>query len=531
MTYTNLYNPYKTPQTQPIPGRKDMVANNAGGYVFGIDRWAQLQRFLILGSDKPTYYASAQEMTADNAGVVIDCAQENGIRTVNEIVNVSSNGRAPKNDPALFALALAIKHGDVATKTYAYRAIPQVARTGTHILQLAQMLNDIKGWSAGMRKAFAKWYTDKSISDVLYQVVKYRQRGGWSHRDVLRLSHPKVDGSLDNLFSWIVKGELKNTGDSELTNLERFLQLQSAETERAVLDVLATDSAQNRPFLTWEMVPTQFLGSRDVWSALLHKGLPMTALLRNLARMTANGTLAQGTIEARLVADQLTDADRLVKARVHPLSVLVAMRTYAQGHGDNGSLTWNPVTAVVDALDQAFYASFGAVEHTDERYMLALDVSSSMTWLNIAGMPITPREASAAMAMVTMAANPSAVVMGFSGKLVPVDISPRRRLDDNIATISRIPMGNTDCALPMLYALEQNMRIDKFVVYTDNETWAGRIHPVQALDQYKRTKSIDSKVVVVGMVSTGFSIADPTRNDMLDVVGFDTAAPNVIAQF
>ena len=175
MTYTNLYNLRSTPQTQPIPGRSDMVKNNAGGYVFGIDKWAQLQRFLILGSDQPTYYTSAQKLTAENAAVVIECAQENGIRTVSEIADVSTNGRAPKNDPALFALALTIKHGDVATKTYAYRAIPMVARTGTHILQLAEMLNSLKGWSAGMRKAFSAWYTNKSIGDVLYQVVKYRQ--------------------------------------------------------------------------------------------------------------------------------------------------------------------------------------------------------------------------------------------------------------------------------------------------------------------------------------------------------------------
>lgn len=531
MTYTSLYNPRNTPQSQPIPGRQDMVQNNAGGYVFGIDKWAQLQRFLILGSDKPTYYTSAQKLTAANSAVVIECAQENGIRTVNKIADVSVNGRAPKNDPALFALALVIKHGDVATKAYAYRAIPQVARTGTHILQLAEMLNDLKGWSAGMRKAFAAWYTNKSVSDVLYQVVKYRSRGGWSHRDILRLAHPKVTGSLDNLFSWIVKGELKTHGDSELANLECFLQLQSAETERAVLDLLAADSMQNRPFLTWEMIPTQFLGSRDVWSALLHKGLPMTALLRNLARMTANGTVAQGTAEARLVANQLTDTERLVKARIHPLSVLVAMRTYTQGHGDKGSLTWKPVTAVVDALDRAFYASFGNVEKTDEQYLLALDVSGSMTWNNIAGMPITPREASAAMAMVTMAANPSALVMAFSHKLVSVDISPLRRLDDNIRSIERVSMGGTDCALPMLYAKDNGLSINKFVIYTDNVTWAGRSHPVQALDNYKRSTGINSKVVVVGMTSTGFSIADPTRSDMLDVVGFDTAAPNVIAQF
>jgi 60 kDa SS-A/Ro ribonucleoprotein len=33
------------------------------------------------------------------------------------------------------------------------------------------------------------------------------------------------------------------------------------------------------------------------------------------------------------------------------------------------------------------------------------------------------------------------------------------------------------------------------------------------------------------MVSTGFSIADPSDAGMLDVVGFDTNAPKVISDF
>lgn len=40
-----------------------------------------------------------------------------------------------------------------------------------------------------------------------------------------------------------------------------------------------------------------------------------------------------------------------------------------------------------------------------------------------------------------------------------------------------------------------------------------------------------AKLIVVGMVSNGFSIADPDDGEMMDVVGFDTAAPAVIADF
>jgi 60 kDa SS-A/Ro ribonucleoprotein len=83
----------------------------------------------------------------------------------------------------------------------------------------------------------------------------------------------------------------------------------------------------------------------------------------------------------------------------------------------------------------------------------------------------------------------------------------------------------------MLWALEKGIEADAFVVYTDSETWAGSVHPDQALRAYRAKTGIAAKLVVVGLVSNGFSIADPSDGGMLDVVGFDTAAPGVIADF
>ena len=105
------------------------------------------------------------------------------------------------------------------------------------------------------------------------------------------------------------------------------------------------------------------------------------------------------------------------------------------------------------------------------------------------------------------------------------------RLDDAVRAVSSLPFGGTDCAVPMLYALERRLSVDAFVVYTDSETWAGEIHPVQALRQYRERTGIAAKLVVVGLVSNGFSIADPDDAGMLDVVGFDSASPAVIADF
>ena len=92
--------------------------------------------------------------------------------------------------------------------------------------------------------------------------------------------------------------------------------------------------------------------------------------------------------------------------------------------------------------------------------------------------------------------------------------------------------GATDCAQPMLYALKNKIAIDVFIVYTDNDTWIGDTHPYEALKQYRREMNMpEAKLIVCAMTSSGFTIADPADPGMLDMVGFDTAAPDIIANF
>jgi 60 kDa SS-A/Ro ribonucleoprotein len=83
----------------------------------------------------------------------------------------------------------------------------------------------------------------------------------------------------------------------------------------------------------------------------------------------------------------------------------------------------------------------------------------------------------------------------------------------------------------MLHALGKKREIDTFVVLTDSETWYGRVHPAHALERYRHATGIDARLAVVAMVSNGFSIADPNDPGMLDVVGFDTATPQLVSDF
>jgi 60 kDa SS-A/Ro ribonucleoprotein len=516
------------PQSEPLPGQ---VKNSAGGHSFPVDDWVRFERFLILGSEGGSYYATERALTLDNCKAVERCVQSNGLRAVDLIVQVSHDGRAPKNDPVLLALAIAMKRGDEATRAKARAVLPSVARIGTHLFHLAEYVKKLGGWGRGTRSAFARWYMDQPVERLVNQVIKYQQRDGWSHRDLLRKAHPKAgaQGELRNsVLNWAVKG-WPGVGDEPHPDavLARIWAFERAKTARGK-ELVKLIEAYGLPH---ECVPNEAKNDVAVWAAML-PSMGLTAVIRNLGKMTSVGLLKPLCPETSLVCSQLADPERLKTARIHPLQLLVAQRIYAQGKGDKGSLTWGPVPQITDALDAGFYLAFKAIEPTGKRFMLALDVSGSMGGGLVAGMPgITPRVGSAAMALVTAAVEPAHHVMGFSHKLIPLNISPRQRLDDAIEIVSGLAFGNTDCALPMIYALENKIPVDAFVVYTDSETWCGNIHPVAALQQYRQKMGIGAKLVVVGMVGNPFTIADPNDAGMLDLVGFDTAAPGVISDF
>jgi 60 kDa SS-A/Ro ribonucleoprotein len=550
MSYLKRHRTRRPPQSAPIPG-SGQVPNSAGGFAWGVDDWTRLRRFLILGSEGGSYYASEWTLTRENAQAVERCLASDGARTVAEIARVSSEGRAPKNDPALFALAMAAGVGDEPTRRAALDALPQVARTGTHLFQFARFVEGFRGWGRSLRRSIGAWYASRSPDALAYQAVKYRQREGVTHRDLLRLAHPATLVGAGNptlavseqharLFEWIVRG-----GDTARLPrvVEGFVRAQEASGPAEAAELVREYR------LPREALRPADLTSREVWEALLEE-MPMTALVRNLATMTRLGVVAPGSDGTVKVVGQLGDAERIRRARVHPITLLAALRTYAAGHGARGRNVWNPVREVVDALDAAFYTAFDNVEPTGKRLMLALDVSGSMTWGDVAGVPgLTPRDASAALALVTAATEERYELVGFfagrrgwkAGKrrewyggadgLTPLAISPRQRLEDAIETVSDLPFGGTDCALPMLCARAQEREVDAFVIVTDSESWAGEIHASQALEDYRHASGIPARLVVVAMVANEFSVADPQDAGQLDVVGFDTATPQLISDF
>lgn len=520
-----------TPQSQKAdPGQKK---NFAGGFTFTVSDLDRAKRFLILGSSD-SFYTPGVKLAKQNAKVIISLAESDQAHAlIDTIVEISTAGRAAKQDPALFALAIASSHGSVASKRYALSKLAEVARTGTALFAFLTYVQQFRGWGRALSTAVAAWYTDKSVDSVAYQTAKYRQRDGWTHRDVFRKAHPRTeDTAFRALGEWILRGAVSDDLPRIVAGYEKAKAVPVADLPDVIREY----------GLSWEMLPTESLNEPLVWEALLDGNVPLGALLRQLPRLTSIGLIKPlGKWETE-IATRLTSEEALAKARIHPLNILVALRTYAAGGSKSkGNLVWTPDQKIVDALDTAFYKSFKYTEPAGKRTLIGLDVSGSMS---MGGDLLTPREITSALAMVLLATEPSTHIIGFTGgsrgyydrssstdSVTELAISTKMRLDGVMKYTERLPMGATDCALPMLYALEKGLEVDTFVVMTDNETWAGRIHPHEALAKYRRETGIDARLIVLATQPTKFSIADPDDSGMLDIAGFDSAVPGLIADF
>ena len=183
--------------------------------------------------------------------------------------------------------------------------------------------------------------------------------------------------------------------------------------------------------------------------------------VRNLATMTRLGVISpMVTVRACEVLGRIGTE----RGRVHPIGVLSALLTYRSGRGVRGQHSWEPVSQVVDALDAAFERSFAQAPQTGSRLCLGIDVSGSMGHGEVAGVPnLTPRTAVARR-------EPNHYLAAFASRsgtntrnwrdaeMATLDITAQDSITDAVRKTQALPFGGTDCALPMLDALNRGQR-------------------------------------------------------------------------
>jgi 60 kDa SS-A/Ro ribonucleoprotein len=526
-----------TPQNRPLAGR-GQVRNAAGGYVFAQDLWTRVEDFLILGTAGGTYYASAAELTMTNTEVLDRAIAADGPRLVALVTEISTAqpARAPKPRPCLFALASAAAKGDPATVQAVKAAFARVVRTTDHLAMFFGYWKNLAGKPApgksgtspvigrAMRTAFASWFAADDVHELAFRAVKARQRatpGGeaMALRDIIRIAHP-AGRSPEHavLIGWLAGRISDADARVVLADVDDFLAAQAVSTPAETVRIIRDRR------VPWEFLPSEQLAAPAVWDELIGT-VGLTALIRNLARMTRIGAIAPLAAATDRVVARLTDGSALARARVHPMDLYLALGVYRGGS--------EPVPAIVDALEQAYELSFGNVVASGRRLLVAVDSSGSMTGRRVMA---NGTVLGSAYEVANTVAATLARVEGAGVHVIDVDTSVHASRVSPRASLREIAGwhpsgGGTDLSLPFAWALRKRLPVDGVVVLTDSETWAGRQHPVQALAAYRRAVNPAARVVVVSLTPAGYSIADHADPGVLAVAGLDAALPKVIAAF
>lgn len=470
-----------------------------------------LERFLLTGSLAPTYTANDKfaDFSADNVNTIktiFECFPEAAFAKLSE---VAQQRKAPRKPPLLLALAAAL--GMESLKIRAESLALMEVETGTDQFVLTKMLVDMgRGGGRSFKRQTNTLYRkldDQEGRDFLaMNLVKFRNRAGWTHRDILRVGHYKPSKANNDLFKWAV-------GKGPATHP---LIIGFEEASRVTSDLEAVRLLHRDPKLPWEAFPTEVLGSASVWVALL-PNLGNSALIRNLGRMSSLG------IDLSPFVGRIIGACR----NLHPVAALSAWKTYSQGKGLKGSLVWRANPEVVAALEAGFYASFGNLKRSDSKVFFGLDISGSMGTYDSTVAGLKCREVAAAMVMVAMKQQPY-MVYGFSNQLIPLEIRDDWTLPQVMQYMGSLPFGSTDCSLPIRFCNQHAIRdVDLFAVYTDNET-NQRNKPSDALNEYRRNINPNAKLATVALMGGAFSIADPNDPGQVDFVGFDPSVPSVM---
>lgn len=570
-----------TKQTKAIPGREtEMVKNPAGGVNFKLDDFARLQRFIILGVEGNTYYTGQKVLVKQSVAALERCLEKDGKRVVDMVVEISTQGRAFKQDAGLFVLAAAasFKSGAKAARKsppnpnrfkyeenyqealaeyeasktvvddgyalevrqYALANLHRVARTGTALYNFAEFVRGQRGFGRSLRRAFANWLTKKPLDKLAYQSWKYKSRNGWTYKDIMRLAHPVTDErDRAAVFHYMAKGELpeganlSNEALAQIDAAERLLKIMNGRKNvtKGVIGEATKLITDHR--LTHEAVPSELRKSPEVWEALL-QDMPLQAAVSNLGVMSSVGLVKPLSQAERKIVDMLSNAEAIERSNMHPMRFFIAAKVYGQGRGIRGNLTWITSQNIMDMLDEAYYTSFGNVETTGKSLVVAVDDSGSMNGWGardlIGTVPNTsPAEVAAAMALVTYRTEPNSVLIGYSGDSRVMKVSrTRSRIDDIVKHVGR--GGWTDTAQPVKFAKTQKLDVDGFVSYTDNCTWAGNGHVTEHLKKYADLYG-PARFINCAMECNGSTDSDPKNPYMFELTGLDANTPRLISEF
>ena len=273
----------------------------------------------------------------------------------------------------------------------------------------------------------------------------------------------------------------------------------------------------NQHQLRPEQVDTESKREWDVWRAMLDR-LSVAACMSQVPEMARYGHLNDDA-HIQDVIDVMTDDSRVVKEKVNPLHIAVAMAKYWAPNR-----IWETHVRIENAYEHAFETATKNFKTTGKNICIGVDPSFSMEAQPlIPGTVLTPLLTSAVLAeCFTQPGNGVAFGSLIKNQYRSMKVS-WLGMESLYQLLRKQRTFDVDHAAHIKSAEKQMVPVDVFIIITDSCYSRGDMHPLKALEAYNKTMNRKAKLVLIELKPEQYEKYEAVatnRSSFLKIKGF-----------
>lgn len=380
---------------------------------------------------------------------------------------------------------------------------------GDDVLRLARHLHELGGWGRGVRGAVGRWYVEATLEDLVNAGLRTTPVPGWTHRDVLRLTHPRTeDASRNAILGWLATPP--NTPPAPDVGPPRLRAVRAAGLAARpdeVVDLLGAHA------LPPAVVPERLRADPAVRAALA-RFAPLASLAPEVGRW-AQADLPPEVLDALSIR---AEAEGAPESAPHLLSIAAALEGRAPEFAARAR--------------RGAQAGLREAHHGGSTW-LALDISGTMARRPARGDEGTTCAAAARALARVVGSGPTDRVFGFTAdgwtdapdprgraagltELTECGLSSDAELDH---TLERLRLGAVDPTLPLRRAAHVGAEVHSFVVVSTEFAPEDRARARAARAAYTAATGHPTRLALVGLGAASVSGGPDREADALSVSG------------
>jgi 60 kDa SS-A/Ro ribonucleoprotein len=499
------------------------TVNEAGGRAYKFDDKHALAQYVVTGTFSNVYYASAKEQLQKVEALCRGCDSV-------FLAKLAVYGRqvARMKDTPAYLLAVLTARGELNLVSTIFDGVCDNSKMLLNYVQIIRS-GAVGRRSLGSRpkKLVQGWIKSKTPKQLFLGSLGHANP---SMADLIKMVRPRPDSVEEQTIYTYLTGLQRSGGiQADMSTLPYDLKL---------FEQLKTGESTEIPDIPFRALTNCKL-SEDQWRQI-GRNMPWNTLRMNLNMLDRNGAFRRQSFVDE-VAAKLSDAELVRRFNVFPYQL---MTTYQN--------VQNLPIQVKNALQDALEVATENVPSFDGHTVVAIDVSGSMqssvTGDRRGSQSVTKcSDVAALIAACILRNNQEATVWAFDSggwysrrqtNLIPglyaSGLNPRDSVMTNARILANFGGGATDCSLPLRYINQQGMKVDNFIIVSDNQSWQGRwghgdAYMAQWVELRKRCRK--ARMINLDVQPYQSTQSPDAKQEILNIGGFSDVVFTVMDQF